>query len=129
MQDFIAAVDDESDDVAAELARIEAELKPLIEHRHRLEERARALETVKSTYDLASRRNGGARVKGNRHFLDVAYDLLRDEGELYYETIVAKLRNLGVTVPGRNPGANLIAHMSRSRRFKRIGRGIYAVNS
>jgi GAF domain-containing protein len=129
VQDFIAAVDDESDYVAAELARIEAQLQPLMEHRQRLEERARALETVKSTYDIASRRDGRAAVKEHRHFLDVAYDVLRDEGQLYYETIVAKLRNLGVTVPGRNPGPNLIAHMSRSPRFKRVGRGIYDINS
>lgn len=119
----------ESDQVAAELQKVLADLEPLIEQRRRLEERARALKTVISTYQPSG---DGPTINpevagGERHFLDVAYDILAREGELYYEDLVSRLSAAGTPVPGRNPGANLIAHMSRDKRFRRVRRGTYAV--
>lgn len=119
----------ESSQVADELQKVLADLEPLIEQRRRLEERARALKTVISTYQPGS---AGApsqpSVRGEeRHFLDVAQDILAQEGELYYEDLLSRLKAAGATVPGRNPGANLIAHMSRDKRFRRVRRGTYAV--
>lgn len=129
MQDFIRSVQQESSQVADELQKVLADLEPLIEQRRRLEERARALKTVISTYQPGS---AGApsqpSVRGEeRHFLDVAQDILAQEGELYYEDLLSRLKAAGATVPGRNPGANLIAHMSRDKRFRRVRRGTYAV--
>jgi hypothetical protein len=133
MPDFVKAVQQESDEVAAELQKILADMEPLLQERRRLEQRAKALETVISTYQAGQGGNAAgaltaARAHG-RHFLDDAYDILDKEGALYYERLLTRLQETGVTIPGRNPGANLIAHMSRDARFKRTGRGTYAVNT
>ena len=129
MEDFVKAVQQESDQVASELQKLLGQLEPLIEERRRLEQRARALESVMSTYHSAGSRTAVAVATEtrDRHFLDVAYDVLKQEGQLYYEDLVARLGDLGVTVPGRNRGANLIAHMSRDKRFRRVGRGTYTI--
>jgi hypothetical protein len=127
MQDFVKSVQQETDQVAAELRKVLEQLDPLVEQRRRLEERARALKTVISTYQPGAPGNKPAGESGERHFLDVANEILAAEGELYYEDLLARVREAGVTVPGRNPGANLIAHMGRDKRFRRVRRGTYAV--
>ena len=128
MQDFLKSVQSESDAVSAELRKILEQLEPLVEQRRQLEERQRALKTVMSTYQPGQPGNGDrVQLPGERHFLDVAYEILAAQGELYYEDLLAKLNEAGITVPGRNPGANLIAHMGRDKRFRRVGRGTYAV--
>lgn len=128
VQDFVKAVQQESDQVASELRKVLDQLEPLLQERRRLEERAKALESVMSTYEG----KGGRAVavqSGDRHFLDIAAEILREGGPLYYEMLLDQLRQRGITVPGRNPGANLIAHMTRDERFKRVGRGTYAAAS
>lgn len=134
VQDFVKAVQQESDQVASELEKILAELEPLLQERRRLEQRARALETVMSTYQASQGQGPGMAIAPvpegtGRHFLDLAYEILKKRGPLYYEDVVVAVQEAGVTVPGRNPGANLIAHMTRDPRFKRTGRGVYAAQS
>ena len=127
VQDFVKSVRQESDQVADELRKVLEQLEPLVEQRRRLEERARALKTVISTYQPGTE---GPPLVGEfteRHFIDVAHDILSSEGELYYEDLLTRLHEAGVRVPGRNPGANLIAHMGRDKRFIRVRRGTYAV--
>jgi hypothetical protein len=133
MQDFVKTVQEESDQVASELQKVLANLEPLLQERRLLEQRAKALETVISTY--VAGQDGSPPVltlapePHGRHFLDVAHDILNKEGPLYYETLLAKLGEAGITIPGRNPGANLIAHMSRDTRFTRTGRGTYSAKA
>ena len=93
MEDFVKAVQQESDQVASELQKLLGQLEPLIEERRRLEQRARALESVMSTYHSAGSRTAAAVATEtrDRHFLDVAYDVLKQEGQLYYEDLVARL--------------------------------------
>jgi hypothetical protein len=127
VQDFVKSVQQESDQVADELRKILEQLEPLVEQRRRLEERARALKTVISTYRPGTEGAGLVGDPNERHFTDIAYDILASEGELYYEDLLTRLNEAGVRVPGRNPGANLIAHMGRDKRFRRVRRGTYAV--
>jgi hypothetical protein len=133
MQDFVKTVQEESDQVASELQKVLANLEPLLQERRLLEQRAKALETVISTY--VAGQDGSPALPSlspepqGRHFLDVAHDILKKEGPLYYETLLAKLGEAGITIPGRNPGANLIAHMSRDTRFTRTGRGTYSAKA
>ena len=71
MQDFLEAVQTESDQVAAELQKLLSQLEPLVEKRLRLEQRARALQTVMTTYQLKGKASGPATFPGaDRHFLD-----------------------------------------------------------
>jgi hypothetical protein len=133
MQDFVKTVQQESDQVASELQKVLANLEPLLQERRLLEQRAKALETVISTY--VAGQDGSPPLPAlsaepqGRHFLDVALDILKKEGPLYYETLLTKLGEAGITIPGRNPGANLIAHMSRDSRFTRTGRGTYSART
>jgi phage shock protein A len=127
MEDFVKSVRQESDQVADELRKVLEQLEPLVEQRRRLEERARALKTVISTYQPGTEGAPLIGDPGERHFTDVAHDILASEGELYYEDLLTRLNEAGVRVPGRNPGANLIAHMGRDKRFHRVRRGTYAV--
>src|SRR5437868_6545988 len=73
VQDFVKAVQQESDQVASELQKILADLEPLLQERRRLEQRAKALETVMSTYQAGQ---AGDPIRATpaqgRHFLDVA---------------------------------------------------------
>lgn len=62
-------------------------------------------------------------------FLDEAAGVIREAGEpVYYQDLVLRLRDRGIEVPGRDPAANLIAHMGRDDRFVRTGRGTYGLS-
>ena len=59
---------------------------------------------------------------------DYAYSLLHDSGKpTYYKNLAAKILEAGITIPGRDPAANLLSHMGRDDRFKRVKRGTYAL--
>lgn len=63
-------------------------------------------------------------------FLDAAADLLRDrDAGTHYQEVLKLLTSSGVNVPGRDPAANLIAHMGRDDRFVRTGRGTYGLRA
>ncbi|HEY5475792.1 MAG TPA: hypothetical protein VIK11_03660 [Tepidiformaceae bacterium] len=66
-----------------------------------------------------------------QRFTDAAVELLTERGEpIHYLALTKLLGERGVYVPGREPGANLIAHMSRDERFTRApARGTYGLAS
>ena len=63
----------------------------------------------------------------NRHFLEVAHDVLLEKGALHYKEIAAELANRRSFVPGAKPEANLLTHIARDDRFVRVGRGRYGL--
>ena len=65
----------------------------------------------------------------SQRFIDAAHEILRTEGKpLHYRVLSQRLSEAGVYVPGKDPAANLLAHMSRDERFGRAGgRGIYGL--
>ena len=63
-------------------------------------------------------------------FLDVAADIVRGSGSgVYYRDLLKALSDRGVAVPGQDPAANLIAHLTRDERFVRTGRGTYGLRN
>lgn len=79
-------------------------------------------------------KNGpSARALGpnSQRFTDAAVVLLTDAGHpVHYQALAKDLADRGVYVPGKDPGANLIAHMLRDPRFVRTqGRGMYGLAS
>ena len=59
---------------------------------------------------------------------DQAAEVLRIAAKpTHYRQIVGLLAERDVYVPGKDPGANLIAHIARDARFVRTGRGMYAL--
>lgn len=71
---------------------------------------------------------GVAPAQAHRHFLEVAHDVLLQSGAEHYIALATTLRAQGVLIPGSKPEANLLAHMSRDGRFKKVGRGTYEVS-
>ena len=128
--DFLKTVQREREEIAAELERVVGQLEPLVGRRRELEERARALDAVMASYGQQNWSDGARREEGRvsrkDSFMDVAWEILQTWGSLHYEALLARVTERGVEVPGRNPAANLVAHMSRDKRFKRVGRGTYA---
>lgn len=128
--DFLGALQRERDEIAGQLVKVVGQLEPLVRRRQELQERARALDTVMASYVRHSGSDGVRSEEGTishkGSFLDVAWEILQAWGSLHYEALLARVTERGVEVPGRNPAANLVAHMSRDKRFKRVGRGTYA---
>ena len=59
---------------------------------------------------------------------DNAYAILKEHGKpVYYKDLVLQMKECGVTIPGTDPAANLLTHMSRDERFDRTARGTYAL--
>lgn len=65
----------------------------------------------------------------SQRFTDAAAEMLNDRGSpIHYQELARLLSEKGVYVPGKDPAANLIAHMLRDPRFGRAsGRGMYGL--
>ncbi|MGH2406763.1 MAG: hypothetical protein ACRDF7_01625 [Candidatus Limnocylindrales bacterium] len=86
-------------------------------------------ESQGSPADPDSGQPRGAPLKSQR-FTDAAVSVLADNGApIHYQDLARMLSDRGVYVPGKDPGANLIAHMLRDERFSRgSGRGMYGLS-
>jgi len=61
-------------------------------------------------------------------FLDTVHQVLSSEGRpIHYVELHRQLAALGVRIPGANPAANLLTHISRDARFVRVARGTYGI--
>lgn len=59
---------------------------------------------------------------------DAAYEVIKKTGQpMTYRDVTDRLLEAGVSIPGRSPQANLLAHLVRDQRFQRVGRGTYAL--
>lgn len=66
--------------------------------------------------------------KGIVSLADEAFKLLQEAGhELHYRDIAAGLLAKGITVPGREPASNLVAHIYNDPRLVRPKRGVYGL--
>ena len=63
---------------------------------------------------------------------DIAYVILSKKNELkpvYYRDLADMILAEGKLIPGKDPYANLISHLSRDDRFVRTGRGTYGLTT
>lgn len=61
---------------------------------------------------------------------DLTYELLRsdpDRKPYHYKVITKNLLSQGVLIPGKDPAANLLSHISRDERFVRTASGTYGL--
>lgn len=61
---------------------------------------------------------------------DVAYEYLsriRDKSPFHYRDLAEGIMSQGTPIPGKDPIANLLAHISRDQRFVRVGAGTYGL--
>ena len=86
--------------------------------------------TLESVLELLRMEGAGTQSEtdeANRHFLEVARDVLLEKGTLHYRQIAAELAERGSFVPGARPEANLLTHIVRDDRFVRVARGRYGL--
>ena len=76
--------------------------------------------------DATAQRTQSAKTQ---RFTDAAVEILAERGSpIHYLELTKLLGERGVYVPGKEPGANLIAHMLRDERFTRApARGTYGL--
>jgi len=61
---------------------------------------------------------------------DIAYEYLskqKDQSGIHYQDLAENIMSQGVPIPGKNPSANLLAHIGRDKRFIRVGAGTYGL--
>ena len=61
---------------------------------------------------------------------DIAYKVLAENEEqepVHYRTLLQAIMANGKLIPGKDPGANLISHLSRDNRFVRTAPGTYGL--
>jgi hypothetical protein len=112
---------------------IEAEIEPL---RKRMDDARRELEALETLLSLKDPEFAGslqtqspAGVSGARRptaIANAAYELLEElDRPVHYSELYQILNSRGVDIPGKNPAANLIGHISPDPRFRRVSRGTY----
>lgn len=74
--------------------------------------------------------NGSLGGLGSMSVADMAYEVLSNFQEptpLHYRELAEAIMAAGKLIPGQDPAANLISHISRDERFMRVDRGTYAL--
>ena len=120
--DFKASLLARRDALLPEISALQASLADDTQRLRRLQL------TLESVLELLRIEGAGTEIEGddsNRHFLEVAHDVLLERGSLHYRDIAVELVARGSFVPGVRPEANLLTHIARDDRFVRVGRGRY----
>ncbi|MBI3160627.1 MAG: winged helix-turn-helix domain-containing protein [Chloroflexi bacterium] len=66
----------------------------------------------------------------NKPIADIAFDFVsaqQTRAPYHYVDLANELMSKGIYISGKNPSANLLAHMSRDSRFVRIAPGTYGL--
>lgn len=75
-------------------------------------------------------RTEGLHINFGKSIADIAYEVMRGlekREPIHYKKLSELVFQAGKTIPGKDPSANLITHIGRDARFKRTGRGLYAL--
>lgn len=120
------------DALVAEEEELRRRIQPLFaEWRHKQEQIAalkRALELLQTEPDSSSYQLHESQGSNSMKPVDIAYRTLVEAGEpLHYERLLSLMEATGFSMPGTNPGANLLAHVGRDQRFIRVGSGMYGL--
>ena len=115
-------------DLECELVSIEERLAPLQDELQRKRSQLEALERLIQIEAGIAPRDSVSPARGTA-IADCAFEVLTERKEpLHYQQLVEVLQSKGVAIPGRQPGTNLIAHLSRDARFARVGSGTYGLS-
>lgn len=120
--------------VLTELADIDTRIERVREERLKKLEELEAIEKLLEVRDPEFVANPPApgrtrRVTRNGPPVpDMAYEVLAERGEpTHYTDLYDAMCLKGMSVPGQNPAANLLAQMSHDQRFVRRGRGVWGL--
>jgi len=115
---------------------IEAQIEPLRKQMEDARRELEALETLLSLNDpdfarstQASASGSGPGVRRPTAIANAAYEVLEElDRPVHYSELYQILNSRGVDIPGKNPAANLIGHISPDPRFRRVSRGTYELD-
>jgi hypothetical protein len=120
--DELETLRDQSVELASKIAVKESQLRNLDD--------LLALENGSATTPNPRERMSPAEKKSSSSLTDQAAQALEEAGKpTHYKQLLGLLASKDVYVPGKDPGANLIAHITRDERFTRVGRGLYALSN
>jgi len=113
---------------------LEAQISPLTQALAEARIQLQALETLLSASDpdYAKLRNASVHGRTGRAaewgVADAAYDTLAAVRQpMHYRDLYATMVDRGAKVRGKDPAANVIAHINVDPRFIRVSRGTYAL--
>ncbi|MGD0019053.1 MAG: hypothetical protein ABSD62_07330 [Candidatus Limnocylindrales bacterium] len=126
--DYTGILTAKREQVSEELEQLKGQLRGLSEQIGRREQQLKNLDELLALEGSpAVERPAGARPESSS-FLDLAAEIVRgSQSGVYYRDLLQGITSRGVTVPGQDPAANLIAHLTRDSRFIRTGRGVYGL--
>jgi hypothetical protein len=126
--DYTGILTAKREQVRKELEQLKGQLQGVTEQIGRREQQLKNLDELLALEGSpAVERPAGDRPE-SASFLDVAAEIVRgSKSGVYYRDLLQGITSRGATVPGQDPAANLIAHLTRDSRFIRTGRGIYGL--
>jgi hypothetical protein len=120
--------------IKQEIKAIEEEIKPKLEqldqNKKRLEYLSNYLEMSQEGVKLSAGPIGVyRRRRGSLTTADYAVRVLKRIGQpLHYQEIMERVQNEeGFEIPGKDPKANMTAHLSNDERITRVERGVYGL--
>lgn len=122
--------EDELKKLQEECKRIRQELDPIETWLVRMENREQSPGAAGEPGEDTVVVQGSKELRGDR-LRDEVVGLLREvyPDMLYYRVILSRLQERGYEIGGKDPGLNLIAHISKDKRIKRgEKRGIYGLD-
>lgn len=136
----VAALQSYRDAVRQRIRELEEQIRPLSQELSRAGEELRAIETLlslrDSSYPARLVRASAARAQPSAaeagvsvaSVADAAYEALAAAGmPMHYRDLYATMLKRGASVRGKDPAANVIAHINVDPRFTRVSRGTYAL--
>jgi len=129
---YVQTLRNKREEVLAEIRRLRAEMSELGAKAASKENQLKNIEDLLALEGEGLDPTGGdvqeTGPSGSK-FIDLAYRLLGDAGKpMHYRELADLLVREGAYVPGQDPAANLLAHMSRDERFGRArSRGVYGL--
>ena len=129
---YVQTLRNKREEVLADIRRLRAEMSELGAQVASKENQLKNIEDLLNLEGEVLETTGGdgqeAGPSGSK-FIDLAYRLLSDAGKpMHYRELAELLARDGAYVPGQDPAANLLAHMSRDERFGRTrSRGVYGL--
>ena len=122
-------------EVVGEVAALDAQIVPLNERRAAKLREVEALDRLLELVNPAAITREGPTAQsppgilGGMSIGDAAYKALAELGHpAHYVKLCEHMTSRGAVVPGKNPPANLIAHISKDARFRRVARGTYGLS-
>lgn len=126
-QSYIDALSGRLNEVQEEIAKLRSEVQEAL---NKIEEKQNQAKNLTELLAAEGVQPPNRAELKDGSVSDLAYEVLArrdDESPVHYKDLSDVLSTQGIVVPGKNPPANLLAHITRDERFMRVAPGTYAL--